>query len=150
MLSQQLSPGLDVLAKSLLDASLKVELPDPGAVDLPPEDLASLVARTANAYMRASRLAGMCRAEAKISKGRFERKYKQNRQGKNDFEREAFAMGEAADEHEAWTQAEAVAEVADGVEAAARVASESARKLLDRLQDWRFADARVQRASEVI
>ena len=44
-----LSPGLDKLVEVILDASLKVEIPDPASIDLPPEELASLGARASNA-----------------------------------------------------------------------------------------------------
>ena len=143
-----LSPGLDELVKAILDSSLKVEIPDPASVDLPPEELASLVARASNAYSSAARAAGMARAEAKLAKGRYERKYKTAKNdGRNDNEREANAMASASDAHEAWCNADAVAEVAEGVESAARIASESARKLLDKLEDWRFADSRTGAAA---
>lgn len=126
-----------ILAESVADVRILAEplvaIPDPSDVDLPLEVLASLVARTSNEYTRRARFAGMARAHAKLARGRYERIYKQHRgQGRNDKERDAAAMTAAAEHHEAMCDAEAVAEVADALEAAARVASESARKLFDK------------------
>lgn len=125
-----LSPGLDALAELVADVALHIEIPDPEFFDLGPERLASLVAQTSNAYGRAARAAGMARAEAKLARGRYERKYKANRRGANDYERDANAMESASWEHEVMVEADAIATVAEGVESAARIASESARKLL--------------------
>jgi hypothetical protein len=139
-----LTPGLDKLAEQLADESMNIEIPDPMLVDLGPADLASLVARTANSYGRAARLAGMARAEAKRAKARYDYVLKRNRVGNNDAEREAHALAVAEEEHTLWTDAEQVAAVADGIESAARVASESARKILDKIESLGMAAAREQ------
>lgn len=138
----ELSPGLEALAEQATDIALHIELPDPEFIDLGPQRLASLVAQTSNAYGRAARLAGMARAEAKLARGRFERKYKSSRRGANDYERDANAMEAAAWEHEVWVEADAIATLADGVESAARIASESARKLLGQQSDMMMAEMR--------
>ena len=124
------------------DSSYLIELPDAYTVDLPLEELSSLVARTSNAYGRVARLAGMARAEAKIAKGRYERKYKKSRSGNNEAERNRKAMELASDEHIALTNAEAIAELADAMEAAARVASESIRKIFDKAGNMVMAQQR--------
>jgi hypothetical protein len=142
-----LSPGLAELAKQIADTSLQIEIPDPEFVDLGPMKLASLVARSSNAYGRCARLAGMARAEAKLAKGRYDRKYKASRKGSNDTERDAVGMEAAADEHSVWVQAEAVATVAESVEAAARIASESARKLLGQQESMLMATGRERRGA---
>jgi hypothetical protein len=137
-----LTPGLDKLAEQLADESMSIEIPDPLLIDLSPTDLASLVARTANAYGRATRLAGMAKAEAKRAKARFDYVNKRNRKGNNDAEREANALTVAEEEYTLWVDAEQVSAVAEGVESAARVASESARKLLDKIESLGMAAAR--------
>lgn len=119
-----------------------IQLPENYTVDLPLEELASLVARTANSYGRAARAAGIARAQAKLAKGRFEKNYKRNRVGKNDSEREATAMTACADDHTVWTMAEAIAAVADGIESGSRVASESIRKIYGSAEAQYRANAR--------
>lgn len=143
-----LSPGLEALAAQVADTSLHIEIPDPESIDLGPAQLASLVARSSNAYGRAARLAGMARAEAKLAKGRFDRKYKQSRtQGNNDTQREARAMAMCEEEHVVWIQAEAIATVAESVESGARIASESARKLLGQQENMMTASGRESRGA---
>jgi hypothetical protein len=140
--------SMDALAKAIAEESLTVEIPDPLVIDLSPADIASLVARSSNAFGRAARLAGMARAEAKRAKGRYEQKLRVSRQeGKNDYERAANAAEVTADELETWLDAEEIATVAESVEDAARVASESARKLLDKIESLGWAAAREQRGA---
>jgi hypothetical protein len=127
----------------LLDTVGVVEIPDPLVIDLSPADIASLVAKSSNAYGRAVRNAGIARAEAKRAKGRYEQKLKRSRsEGKNDYERAAFAAEVTEEMHTAWLDADYVATVAEAVEDAARVASESARKLLDKIESLGMAAAR--------
>lgn len=118
-------------------------LPETDVIDETLETLASLVARSSNAYMRAARFSGMARAEAKRARGMYERKYKQSRAwGKNDAEREGHAMNVCATEHTAMVTAEAIAEVAESMEHGARVASESARKIFDKAHAMQIAQVR--------
>lgn len=124
------------------DHPFLITLPDAYTIDLALEDIASLVARTANAYGRAARFAGMARAEAKLAKGRYERKYKRARRGSNQNERDAAAMEAATPEHVALATAEAVAELAEALENGARVASESIRKIFDKAQSMQIAQLR--------
>lgn len=120
-----------------------VELPTAYTIDLPIEELASLVARTSNSLQVISRLAAMARAEVKIAKGRYERKFKASRAvGNNDKERDAYAIIACTDEHTALCSAEALAELAEGLEVGARVASESARKILDTAKNMQVAAQR--------
>lgn len=110
-----------------------VELPDTDTVDLPMDEIASLVARTSNAYSRAARFAGIARAQAKLAKGRYERAFKTSRgTGRNDDERRANAMEATAAYHSAMVTAESIAEIAESYESAARIASESIRKIFDK------------------
>lgn len=130
LLGPELSQITDIVSSGPNNSNpYYIELPVAYAADLPLEELSSLVARSSNVYGKAARFAGMARAEAKLARGRFERKYKRSKVGRNDSEREQNAMTTAADEHLAWTLAEAVAELADSLEASARVASESVRKI---------------------
>lgn len=133
-LTQLLGPELAEVTEAILahpqDNPYFVQLPEGDMVDLPVEVLASLVGKSSNNFARIARFAGMARAEAKLCKGRYERKFKRLRgEGKNDAERDANALKVCTQEHVAMVNAEAVAEIAESLEAAARIASESARKL---------------------
>jgi len=120
----------------------RVELPTSETIDLPIEELGSLVARTSNAFGRMARFSGMANAKYKLAKGRYERKFKMSRKGANKEEREANAMDASEEEHLEMTVAEAVKDLANSLEDAARVASESARKLFDKAKDMRIAQIR--------
>lgn len=135
LLGPELAQVTQAIHASLDDHPFLIQLPDAETIDEPLENLASLVARSANAYVRAARFAGMARAEAKRARGLYERKYKKLRvQGKNDKERDAHAMTACEVEHSAMITAEAIAEIAESMEHGARVASESARKIFDKAQ----------------
>ena len=122
-----------------------IELPTAYTIDQTLEEIASIVARTANAFVRCARYAGMARAEYKLAKGRYDRKFKRARTGKNDAEREAAAMEICANEHTAMITAEAIAELADSYESAARIASESIRKIFDKAQAMQIGQAREEK-----
>lgn len=141
VLGVKLQELLDLL-KSDPDLYL-IQIPNSDAVDLGLEELASLVARTSNAYGRITRLCGMARAEAKLAKGSYERSFKAARSdGKNSAEREANAINASRDEHIALNIAEAVASMLDSLEDGARVASESARKIYDKVSNMYVAQGR--------
>lgn len=130
------------------DSPYLIELPHAYTVDLPIEELASLVAKTSNAYGRVARFAGMARAEMKLAKGRYERKYKRTSgEGNNEKARVANAMAACHDEHTAMTTSEAIAELAESLESAARVASESIRKIFDKAQAMQIAQNRESKGS---
>lgn len=141
---------LNALVTPSADNPFMVEIPDPEQVDTTLGELASLVARTSNNYARLARLAGMARAHAKIAKGRFERKHKAMRtSGANERERAADAMRQCLSEHTEMTAAEAMAEIAESLETAARLASESARKLYDKSHAMLEGETRSWRAGGV-
>lgn len=119
-----------------------VEMPEDYTVDLDITDLMSYVARSSNVYGRLARLAGIAKAQLDIAEGRYKSTYKQNFSGTNDKEREANATRSARDEHDALLTAQALYSMADRMESAARVASESARKLLDKVQAMQIATHR--------
>lgn len=145
-----LSPQVRDVVKIINDPDQEnylVTLPDPDTVDAPLEELASLVARTSNAYGRIARFSGMAKADFKLAKGRYDRKYKRARVGRNDAERDKNAMDSCEDEHIAMTVAEAISDMADSMEHAARVASESARKMYDKASSMNFAQRREDHGS---
>lgn len=122
-----------------------IDIPDANYVDLTVSDLASLVARSSNVYGRSARFAGMARAQYKILEGKYKRVYKANRVGKNESEREAAGIAAAENEYLAMTAMEAVVQLAESMENSARIASESARKLMDKVQSMQTASYREEK-----
>ena len=122
-----------------------VEIPEVNNIDLTVHDMANLVAKTSNAYGRAARFAGMTRAHYKLTEGRYKSIYKKNRIGKNEAEREAAAMLAAEDEYQALVIAESLVHLAESMEASSRISSESARKLMDKMQSMQIASAREEK-----
>ena len=119
-----------------------IEIPDVNYIDLTIHDLASLVARTSNVYGRSARFAGMARANFKLIEGKYKKVYKSSRVGKNEAEREAAAMEAAEAEYSALVTCEAIVNLAESLESSARIASESARKLMDKVQSMQIASSR--------
>jgi hypothetical protein len=122
-----------------------VSIPDVDTLDLGIHEMASLVARTSNVYGRVARLAGMARAQYKLIEGSYKKMYKANRVGKNEAEREANALEAAESEYTALITAEAIVNLAESMELAARIASESSRKLIDKIQSMQVASAREEK-----
>lgn len=150
LLSQVLGPELVEIINAIKeepgpDNKYFIEIPSGDKVDLTAEDLASMVAVTSNRYGRAARAAGMARAEYKLAEARYKLKFKTSLSGKNVAEREANAMEAATDEYLALSVIEAVVELAESLEAHARIASESARKLFDKVQSMAIAQRREEK-----
>ncbi len=145
LLRRELTGVIDNISKG--DRSdLMIKIPDPMSIDLSIEEVSSLVARSSNAYVTLSRYAGIAKADAKLAAGRYERKFKSSKgMGSSESERVANAMKSAQDEHMDMTNAEAIADIASALEAGARVASESSRKLLDSMQKMMMGQAREAR-----
>lgn len=124
-----------------------IEMPTSSSVDLTVQDLMSLVARTSNNYGRIARFAGIARAHYKLAEGRYKRKYKTalGASAKNAQEREANAMAAAEKEYIELSTLEAIIELAEAQEIAARIASESSRKLLDKVQAIQVANSREEK-----
>lgn len=141
-----LNPQLEELIKTFSSKEetekYYVEIPDTNYVDLTIADIASLVARSSNVYGRAARFAGIARAQYKLLEAQYKRIYKANRIGKNEAEREAAAAAAADDQYVALSAVEAVVQLAESMELAARISSESARKLMDKMQSMQVAMAR--------
>jgi len=122
-----------------------VEIPEVDNIDLGVMDMANLVAKTSNAYGRAARFAGMARAHFKLTEGKYKAVYKKNRIGKNEAEREAAAMLAAEEQYQALIVAESLVHLAESMETSSRIASESARKLMDKMQSMQVATAREEK-----
>ena len=141
-LNPQLQEIVNAFSKSEDLDKYFIEIPDANYVDLTINDLASLVARSSNVYGRSARFAGIARAQYKLLEARYKRVYKANRVGKNEAEREAAAITAAEKEYMALTAVESVVQLAESMEAAARISSESSRKLIDKVQNMQIATSR--------
>lgn len=139
---QELEEVFGDLAKEVQQRRYIIELPESLIVDLPVENLADLVAKTSNAYGRIARFAGQCRAEYDLASGAYKRSYETNQVGKNDSERRANAMRASEEAHIRMTTAEAAYHYSEKLENAARIASESARKIYDKVNSMFVAQGR--------
>lgn len=119
-----------------------IELPQADSIDFTAEELASLVARTSNNYGRVCWLAGKANAGYRLAEGRYKQKFRTSQVGKNEAERQANAMAAAGDEYRALTIIEATVEMVSKMELAARIASESARKLFTAVENMQIAQSR--------
>jgi hypothetical protein len=87
----------------------------------------------------------MARANHKLIEGKYKAVYKKNRIGKNEAEREASAMNAAEEQYQALVIAESIVNLAESMETSSRIASESARKLMDKVQSMQIATAREEK-----
>jgi hypothetical protein len=145
MLSKELSPVIDALLETgKPDGIYRVDIPIGSYIDKSAEELADIVARTANAFWEAARFSGLVYAKQKLIENRYKIKYKKGLgfQAKNKEEREANAIAYAEEEAIELSLVEAIAEYAQRQENAARVASESARKIFDKVQSMNVAQTR--------
>ena len=152
LLIEILGPELEQIISLIISdpgsaGSSFIEMPTSSTVDLTVDDLMSLVARTSNNYGRIARFSGIARAHLKLAEGRYKRKFKSALGGtaKNAQEREANAMTTAEKEFIEVSTLEAIIELAEAQEIAARIASESARKLLDKVQAIQIASSREEK-----
>lgn len=146
-LGPQLNEIIEAYSSSEKISKYFVEIPESDIVDLGFDVVASLVARTSNVYGRSARFAGIARAQCKLLEGSFKKVYKANMVGKNEAEREATAMKAAEAEHAEWVTCQAIVDLAESMEVAARIASESARKLMDKIQSMQIAAYREDKGS---
>lgn len=146
-LGPQLKEVIDAYVDNKNNNKYFVEIPEADTIDLGMDKIASLVARTSNVYGRAARFAGMAKAQYKIIEGTYKKVYKSNRIGKNEAEREASAMEAADMEYSALITCEAIVNLAESMETAARISSESARKLMDKMQSMQIASYREEKGS---
>lgn len=141
-LGPQLSEVIEAYSYGDKGSRYFVDIPEANIIDLGIDDIASLVARTSNVYGRAARFAGMARAQYKIMEGNYKKVYKANRVGKNEAEREASALNAAEAEYASLVTCDAIVSLAEAIEASARIASESARKIMDKMQSMQIASHR--------
>lgn len=127
------------------DYSPFVEIPKPHDIDLSLNDLAELVIKSSNAYVRSARLLGMAKAELRLAERRYKDILKTSAIGKNEAERTSNAIKAAKEEGIALSVIESLVELAASAEASARIASESSRKLLDKLSDMQIGSSRESR-----
>lgn len=131
------------LAPSDSTSSLLVEIPTSDKIDLSVQDLADLVARTSNNYQRACRFAGFARAEMKIAEQKYKTTFKRGlKTGTNRETREANAAEISADAGDKMAQLQALVELAEYQENACRNASETARKLFDKVKEIEIGQKR--------
>jgi hypothetical protein len=125
--------------------SCYVMIPTSEDAELSIYELSQLVARTSNNYAVASRLSGAANALEKRAEGLFKLKYKKAlaQPAKNADERESNAYEIASEEYERYIEASSLSELATSMKDAARVASESARKLLDKAYGAGQGESRV-------
>lgn len=146
-LGPQLREVIDAYGKMDSQSKYFVEIPESDVIDLGLDKIASLVARTSNVYGRAARFAGIARAQYKIIEGNYKKVYKSNRVGKNEAEREASAILAAEEEYTALVTCDAIVSLAESLESSARIASESARKLMDKIQSMQIASFREEKGA---
>jgi hypothetical protein len=134
-----IKPQLENLVKLFMlprdhPQSCYIQIPTSTDAELSVSELANFVARTSNNYAVASRLAGMAKAVEKRAEGLYKLKYKKNLSlpAKNADERESKAYQAVEKEYQDYIAAASLVELANSMESAARIASESARKLLDK------------------
>jgi hypothetical protein len=124
------------------DNPYTIYMPDANAAPLEAEDLASKVALSSNAYMEICDLAGKAKAFLNGAEMRYKFKYRSNQLGNNAAEREMAATEASTKEYQEYVIAQQVYDLAQYMEMRARVASETARKLLDKAQSIQIASAR--------
>jgi len=146
-LSPQITEILDAYGSGSKSNLYFVNIPEVDSIDMTMSDLASLVARTSNVYGRVTRFAGMARAHYKLCEGKYKKIYKSNRTGRNEAEREANALEAAEEQYTAMVTAESIVQLAESMEGAARIASESSRKLLDKAQSMQVASSREEKGN---
>ena len=143
LLDAELAEVLERASASADDPnSYYVELPETSSVDYNIEELASRVARISNKYFTISRDCGIARAKLKQCEASYKAKYKRSLRGANAQEREANAMEASADLLTELSLVESLVARTEQAESYARLASESARKLLDKSQAMQIATAR--------
>jgi len=129
------------------DSDYNIELPEDYTVDLGITDLMALTAKTSNIFGRCARLAGIAKARVDVADEAHNTKRRESLAGSNDKERERNAAIAARDEAKALATYQGIFRQAEALENRARVASESARKLTDKVQAMQIAMHREERGS---
>lgn len=145
-----LGPELVQIVDAIRDPNnerYRVILPEKFAVDTDVLDLLSLVARTSNIHYDMERLAGLAHGQMVLCESVYKKKYKSNFTGSSDKEREKNATVASMEEAQHLATAEAIFRMASGLASAARVSSESARKIADKVANMSTATGRAERGS---
>lgn len=138
-----------LLAINTDEDPLTIRLPDEDTLDImSAAEIAKLVARASNIYSKAARLSGMAKQEVKRAQHQYNYAYKTNKHGKNDDQRTANAMEAAKDEAEQLNLAERIYSIAEDVAGAAKLSSESARMLLNKMESIHIAEGRERYGQE--
>jgi len=117
-------------------------IPDPTDVDMSIEEMAAVVAKTSNHYGKMARLSGVVSAALKIADSKYKRAFKVAKVGRNEDERESNAVKATTLEANDLAIVEAAVDIVKGLESAARVASESSRKIFEKILAQRTAENR--------
>lgn len=130
--------------------SLWVKIPDDKDVDLSIGELAKMVVTSSNTYSDAARFNGMIKAELSKAEGRYKAKYKEaaGEPAKNEAGREANATKATKDELDSLQLVLYLSKLAQAAEDAARIASESSRKLLDKAANVHIGETRAEHGAK--
>ena len=122
---------------------LLVKIPEE-ASHLSEDRISELIAEANNAVNKAAEWCGAAYAAFKLCEHSYELVYKSGLQneGKNEDERTAIAMSNAADERKKLQVAESCYRYMQAIYTACEINSQSARKLVDNFHGMRRADAR--------
>jgi hypothetical protein len=136
-------------AKPGTSGSPFISLPHGPNDDATAANIARLVARTSNEYGQACRMAGVARAQYKISIAAYKHKFRISQgPGRNEAEREKPAVIAATEEYNRMILMEAMVELCESIESAMRIASESSRRMLLGVDQQQKADARFSSYSD--
>ncbi len=149
-LSESLRSELNANIQRVVDLidsenSFWFRIPSSKDMDLSIEELSRYVIEAANVYTEATRFNGMVKAELAKAEGLYKKTYNEalDNPAKNAEGRIAVASVASNNEWEALQVVKYLAELSQAAENAARVASESARKLLDKSANIVIGDSRV-------
>jgi hypothetical protein len=153
--SETLKSELNSSIKRVLDTadnpdSLWIKIPDDTDADLSQDELAKIVIKTANTYIAAARFNGMIKAELGKAEGLHKQRFRTAlaNDAKNAEGREAIATSKTEEEWASLQLIRYIAEISEAAERAARIASESARKLLDKASNVNTGEARAHHGAQ--
>lgn len=148
-LSQTLRPELNeslekVVATHDSPDGFWVKIPESSAIDLSVEELGVIVTKASNTFSEATRFNGIIKAELDRAEGAYKKRFREAlaNDARNAEGREAFASQEASAEWDAYQKVRYIAHISQAAADAARVASESARKLLDKAREMHMGERR--------
>lgn len=107
------------------------ELPSAADANRSPAEIARMVAVCSNVHAQIAQYAGACVAEYRRAKMAYDRAVRVHATGSNEHERRRNAVEATTEEAEWLSHAESMMRLFVGLEDGARVASESARRMLD-------------------